>query len=426
MTGDRPSLPHLARAILHTLLDQHEQPGRQQVRRVRLSNKDHPDYFLPHDATPRQEVNAALQTLAHEGMITLRWRKWEDGNWLEGVDLVPEQANALSLLLRRTPRYEREQQLWDVLSEQMPRGEWHTIFLEWLRGQLAAHRSVAPLDLDDPQKNRDLLHLLDALATLEHLTMERTLSTRLFGDSKRLEELRPAILTVLRRHAPGASLYGNDDVALLRAHLLERIPEYIPLAGPLTLHAPATSNTVPGTLLDIRPFARGLALPGSTLREATIAECEAQLLITIENGTSFHEMLSVRPDAFLVVCTWGFASPSLIALLATIRQARPDLPFFHWGDLDPGGLRILHHLRSRLGKVGPLAMDGPTFEAHRPMARPLTKNDHAALTLLQEEEALADCAEVIRTLQEAGKKLEQESVAATDVVRACNADAKSG
>lgn len=453
------TLPPIARDILHALLDQHEQPQRQQVRRIRLTRQHYPAYFTDTNATPRQHTNAALQQLADEGVLRLRWRKWETGNWLNAVDLVTERAKTLYTLLRRTPHHEREQALLTLLNQQTPRGDWHTAFLSWVQEQLSTHRSVAPLDMDDPQKNADLLRLLDALTTLQTLTMERTVSTRLFGNSKRLDALRPAVLTVLRRHtADAATLYGNDDAALLRAYQLERIPEYIPLAGPLVLHTPMpvasavtdvraisgedivsrkgaktqgsdkgpdslyTSPVEQGTtsasaVLDICPFTGGLALPASTLREANIAACDAQALITIENSTSFHEMLATRPASFLVICTLGFASPSLIALLEKIRHARPDLPVLHWGDLDPGGLRILRHLRSRLDRVIPLAMDCQTFDTHCTMAQPLTKNDQAALEQLQDVAELADCASMIARLREAGTKLEQESVAAEDVVR---------
>lgn len=414
----RNSLSPIARAILHALLDQHEQPQRQQVRRVRLTRQHYPAYFSQYDATPRQQTNAALLELAEAGVLQLRWRKWEERNWLEWVDLVAERADMLYPILQRTPHHEREQALRNLLARQSPRGDWHSAVLDWLREQLASHRSVAPFDLGDPQKNADLFKLLDAVATLQTLTMERTLSTRLFGNSKRLEMLRPALLAILRRHAADAEVYGNDDVALLRAYHLERMPLYIPLAGPLILHTPAREHETVCPLLDMSPFVRGLALPGNTLRDARIAACEAKVLITVENGTSFQELLAVRPGAFLVICTGGFASPSLITLLQHIRMVRPDLLLLHWGDLDAGGLRILQHLRMHLDVVLPLMMDMQTFAAHRAMTQPLSRNDRTVLQQLLEAEPLADCHELINGLLEVGQKLEQESIAATDVVRA--------
>src|SRR5512141_217359 len=99
-------LPEPARAVLHTLLDCFEQPGRRQVARVRLSERDHPAYFSPEDAAPRRATHAALEQLAREGALVLRWRRWEEGNWLEAVDLRPEGAGIIYGRLGRAPRAE--------------------------------------------------------------------------------------------------------------------------------------------------------------------------------------------------------------------------------------------------------------------------------------------------------------------------------
>ena len=225
--------PEMARAILHALLDCYEQPDRRNVMRVRLIPRDHPAYFSAEDPAPRHTANQALRRLADAGALRLRWRKWEEGNWLEAVDLVAEQAPALYALLGREPRGEQDQALHRLLDAQRPHPGWHARFLAWVRAQLGAHRSVAPLDRADPQHNADLLRALAALATLREPALERTLSVRLFSDSKRMEKLRGDVLRVLRAHDPEAGAFGDDEWALLRAHNLDRVPEYVPVAGPL-------------------------------------------------------------------------------------------------------------------------------------------------------------------------------------------------
>lgn len=170
--------------MLHALLDRYEQPQRQTVVRVRLNERDHAAYFSAESAAPRAAQHAALHEL-----------------------LLFQPAHA----------------------------DWHAAFLDWARTQLDQHRSVAPLDLDHERWNRDLLRALAALATLNEPTLERTLSVRLFGNSKRLHELWSAIITVLRRHDSTAAAYADDPDALLRSHDLDRVPEHVPLAGPLVL-----------------------------------------------------------------------------------------------------------------------------------------------------------------------------------------------
>jgi len=404
-------VPPIVGAILNTLLDRWEQPERQTVVRVRLTQRDYGAYFSSTDAAPRRAANAMLGQLAQDGVIALHWRKWEEHNWLEAVDLVPHHANAIYTLLRRTPRGEQTTSLAELLQWETVHAPWHADFLQWAQDQLHRHRSVAPLKLDDARWNRDLLRALAAIAGATQPVLERTLSARLFGDSKRLEVLRPALMAVLRRHDPDAASYGDDQWALLQAHHLDRVPEYVPLAGPLVL------ETVDGTQVDLTPFGPSVALPATMLRTTTVVACATTTLATVENLTSFTELAALRPPNVLVVYTGGFASPTIIALLQRIRAFQPALRFHHWGDLDAGGLRILAHLRTHLGVVTPLAMDVQTAHEHQRHAQALTTGDQQALRHLRASPLLGDCLEVIDALLATGVKVEQEVVGAERVVR---------
>jgi hypothetical protein len=405
-----PDLPPLARAILHALLDRLEQPGRRQVARVRLSERDHPDYFSPVDVASRRATNAALAALANEGALVLHWRRWDEGNWLDAVDLPPEGADAVRRLLGRAPRATQEEALRALVAAQAPRPGWHAAFLAWAAAQLDAHRAAPPLDREEPTIAADLLRALAALADLGAPTLERALSVRLFGDSKRFAALRGAVLRVLRRHDPDAPLYGEDEDALLRAHQLDRAPEYVPLAGDLEL-ALASGQSVA-----LAPFRPSLALPAPLLRGARVTNLGARALVTVENLTTFSELCATRPPDVLAVYTGGFASPTVIGLLRAARAAAPGLALFHWGDLDAGGLRILAHLRAQLSDVGVLAMGPATFAAHSAAAQPLTAGDRASLQELRTHPLLADLGLLVEHLLATGLKLEQEAVPATVVI----------
>lgn len=113
-------LPELVRGLLHTLLDRHEQPGRRTVVRVRLNRRDQPTYFSPSEVASRREANAALLRLEASGAVCLRWQKWEEGNWLEAVDLVGTQAGPVYALLGRRPRTAQEEDLAALLVAERP------------------------------------------------------------------------------------------------------------------------------------------------------------------------------------------------------------------------------------------------------------------------------------------------------------------
>jgi hypothetical protein len=410
----RIELGRLTRSILNALLDQYEQPGRRQVVRVRLNEDRHHDYFHAQDFAVRREANEALQRLADRGCLRLYWRKWEEGNWLDKVDLIAEGAETVYRLLGRAPLNEQEASLRRLLAEQAPQAGWHSDFLKWARLRLDNHASVTPLKLSateaDARWNRDLLAALAALAQLCEPALERKFSVRLFGDSKLFEDLRGAVIRTLRRHDPESAVFGDNDGALLRAYRLERAPEYVPIAGPLIMQSDHQT-------LDLTPFVAGVAIPATTLNQVTTHRCDGSAVVTVENSTSFSEFVTAKPASILAIYTGGFASPALIGMLRKIRAGRPELPFFHWGDLDVGGLRILAHLRKSLGEVEPLAMDGAVCDLYLKRSQPLNANEREGLTQLRAESLLLDCVELIDHLLKTDRKLEQEAVEASFCVK---------
>jgi hypothetical protein len=127
------------------------------------------------------------------------------------------------------------------------------------------------------------------------------------------------------------------------------------------------------------------------LRDVTVTAIAARVVITVENATSFCELTLLRRPDVAAIYTGGFASPTAIDLLRAIRAADAGVPFFHWGDMDAGGLRILAHLRMQIGTVAPLGMNPATFAAQQAHSQPLTAEDQLALTRLRRHPALADC-----------------------------------
>lgn len=398
-----PGLAPLTRQILNILLDRFERPKRQTVVRVRL--KEINDYA----SGPRAETHAALTNLASQNLIHLQWVKHEAGNWLEAVDLIPEQATAIYQLLQRAPRAAREHTLRNLLNAQSPQSSWHADFLEWTAKQLDEHRSVAPLDLDDPDSNADFLRALTAVANLRAPVLERALSVQLFSNSKRLETLRGKLITVLRRFDSVETTFIDDDDAILRLHWLERTPEYVPVSGPLVLQSGAME-------MDVGAFTPSVALSALMLRQARVVRVPARHVVTIENATSFSEAVvaqSVPPESLLIF-TGGFSSPTIIQLLQAMRAAQTSLQFWHWGDMDVGGLRIFAHLRSQVDSMQPLGMDSETFESHRAYAQPLSQKERDSLLALASLPLLSDCFGLIDAMLAASQKLEQEAIRPTE------------
>lgn len=404
--------------ILETLLAQAEQPGRKRVTRVRLNAQAYEWYYV---GSRRYSVNEQVQLLEEKGWLCLHWKKFEKGNLLEAIDLVTQQEviRELNALLGRVPFDEIRMRMYQLLDQQETHCGWFDSFVSWARTQLDANRSIAPLNLQDLRESQDLLTALSAIAYLQTPVFERSLSVRLFKNSKRLEELRAGILHVLRMYDPDAARNGDDEWAVLQAHHIKRPSERVPLTGPISLfvqHTLQSDKAESGIYLHLEPGLSSISLPEDVLRFAAITGCPAQAIITVENLTSFSELLIVRPLHVMAIHTGGFASPGLTAFLGKIRIYRPALPFFHWGDVDAGGLRILAHLRRQLGRVIPLGMDIETFKQASLYAQPLTSSDRESLAILLNGAELADCVPVLRFLLKENLKLEQEAISAQGIL----------
>ncbi len=386
--------------ILQQLLNRHEQLDRQRVNRVQIKPTKFAHYFDPKQVDERLQTNAFLVELAQAQAIKLHWQKWEEYNWLEAVDLLDPVA--IYALLKRQPLAEQQQRLRELLSEYLPAVGWFGECLNWLEQQLRQQRSIQPLDLNDPSWNHDLLRTLYGLTQLQTPILERLFSVAWLGQSKRFSELETAILRILRQFAAQATPFGDDDRALLQAFGIEKVPEYVLIAGDLRLELNAR-------VLELGAFQPSLGLPSSMLRQATVLDSTCEKIITIENLTSFHCMILRQPQALLIY-TGGFASPSLSQFLGKLAAALPTRSWYHWGDYDVGGLRILAHLRQQVAQIQLWQADPAIFERVANATQALNPKERQSLAELQQQPLLADCQALIAAMLAQNVKLEQEQL----------------
>ena len=74
--------------------------------------------------------------------------------------------------------------------------------------------------------------------------------------------------------------------------------------------------------------------------------------LSIENFTSFvrHVREVARSERAFVIYSGGFPSRPTLATITRLA-AHAQVPTFHWGDMDAGGVRIFQHLKRHLAKV---------------------------------------------------------------------------
>ena len=391
-------------SLLHLLLDAYERRADPAARAISVSAARLPGYQDERDPAPRLRAHARLVAWEQAGWVRLRWVRGEEGNLLDRVALCADSAAQIYAYLGRTPAGAQREAFAALLARYRPRlGPELAPLLAEMDARLAAGRSVAPFQLADARRNEDLLRALVELASLDVEMPERVFSAQVLGDSKRLAVLRAALLRLLRRARP--ELAGLPDEEAWAALGLMPNPGHIYLHGPLTLR-------VGGAVVEVGAFAPDLGLPVGALSRLEVVALHARYVLTIENRTPYYDYVAALPGEGLVLYLGGFPNRARRLFLQQLAEAAPDIPLYHWGDLDYGGFAILAHLRRTLGcPVRPHRMDRAILAQHAAGGRPLSRADRRHLQRLLHDSALADCHAVIQALLEQGVKLEQEIVA---------------
>ena len=398
------------RVIVNALLDILERREASSIRaiKVKLREIDLPAYFSQQDPEPRMITNQQMQAFAHSRLIQLQWLKGEENHLLESITLphTPRSTpHELYTLINRIPISNQRAQLEELLLADKFRfaeNDWRARALNQILDKLHTGKSPSPFSLSDSDFNSDLLSALLALSSLQAETPHRVFSVHVFNDTKRFDNLRPALIQLARQASPEWKSLTNED--LLRELNLVANPGYIHLSGNWQF------TTIDGEVLSLNGFFPSVGFPAAQIASVRTVAVHADSVLCIENLTSFHEFIRNVPLTIphAVICLMGNPSPAIRRLLRLISD---EIKIYLWSDMDYGGFNILSQLRKQVSAhIEPHLMDIATFEAHAHLSRPLTQSDRRNLKRLTFKPNLKDIHPIIEHLLNRGLKLEQEAI----------------
>ena len=207
----------------------------------------------------------------------------------------------------------------------------------------ARHRQAFGLRPNEADRLQKALALARGLRDRARENDMRQLDFRSFsrsaaGDSKALAATLEAVAALLRAEDTLrlADLSAEEVIAL---HGVERLPAPVLISGPVTLDG------------EHLPAAAYLGLPGDVVDRLSVAGPPTYVL-SIENYTSFirHARERTPEDGGVAVYTAGFPSRATLSVLLKLATATA-VPVYHWGDIDPGGLRIFRMIEMALRQV---------------------------------------------------------------------------
>ena len=170
--------------------------------------------------------------------------------------------------------------------------------------------------------------------------------------TKRFEKIyQSAVLSVLKQYSP---LYeeGMSDEELLTAHGILTYAQTLEFKGAVSYRiddgpAISTAAQIYGTMFNKQTLENAVPISIVGIRQ----------IMTIENKANYEKM-QFRRDTLYIFCHGFFSPPERKFLSRVVELAGTDTEYFHWGDMDYGGIRIFKFLQKNLfPKLKPWKMD---------------------------------------------------------------------
>ncbi len=408
--------------LLGTLLDKYEQSTAFRTgvfsRRILLSiPKENRLQEMLEQPDEKQLFHSILSQLKAQGLVDYSWVKYEQGNLIDKVWLVPEHIDSCYQALGRTPAADLLDTFQHAVSgwlTKLPTESDLAAYLRDVSAYTAAKRKLRAPFSEDMALNENLLKCLVQLETCPN-QMERVFSGRCFGDSKYFEHvLKSKVITILKelqKRAPEAEEDGNDllsDDELLIARGLYRWPEIFEFNGALTF------SMDDGDSIDTAAQKYGAYINSDAVKHlAAVDGSKIQRVIFIENKANYIDFqYRQKQPGNLIVYHGGFYSPMKGLLFAKIYEGCRNAAFYHWSDIDLGGFRLFHRLQSNIvPTVQPMFMDVETLEHHTDSCMKITTAHYLEqLSALLEDAEYAVFHDVIRYMIEHRVRLEQENL----------------
>lgn len=404
--------------ILNLLLDRYERsghclPGKRSNRRVvlSLSRGEYPPYRENDPRTP--EINAAVERLTAERLVTSAWRKGYEGWLLDKVFLNLDSLPQIYTRTGRTSIADTADLLCQLLRQAKAQIQtpWKLRFLDEELSRIEKNLRPSRLLSGAMEQVKGILTVLQY--TEEGPELMRVISVNCFHDSKYLERnLLLSLSSIVRAYDPELANYRTADEELLsQSAALAQLgiltyPEIFEFCGSVQLFFAQST-------LDTSPFPKGFCLQSENLDGLLkIGLDDIHTVLFVENRTNYrHILLRGVPAHQLVILHGGFYSPTrrqLFKLLSSGLTASAKVAF--WGDIDLGGFLMFTRLKQFVfPALEPYRMGLEDYCAYRNSGSARSAAYLASLQKHMEQGAFDPVfTPVARAILEDGRTIEQE------------------
>lgn len=385
--------------------------GRPSRQRPQFTMKKSPfqkDYYDEMDFMKRVWMHDVLQELEREELVSLSWMRFQEGSELEKVYLNVDALEKVYLLAGIEPKHKKMERMRETL-QPLEFHPWEWVRQWWQETDLKlAKRKSGGLDLDDLSGYKDLVKVLSKLPNIDDTgKSKRLLSQELFRDTKHFERnVQKRFLSLLKKYSPIE--FETDEEYLDSVGIVEN-PKNVYVSGWLECQ-------LRGETVSTKGFLGSIGLSAWTVKEMEICSIYCKRIITIENLTSYHQWTQQRAGKQeLVIYTGGFPHRTLQMFLAKLanylKSNCPNMPVYHWGDIDVGGVRIFEFIKTNFfQKTEPILMDASTFMKYKDKALPIDDGYVLKVRVMLESQRFSSWHEVLQLLEQYRLRIEQESI----------------
>lgn len=302
-------------------------------------------------------LKSQVQELEKAGYIDAEWSNM--GADLKKIDfsieIVPK------LCERENVEDPRRRQIRLIQLMEQRKSEVADTFLssyyEEILEKLKIGKRISKIDLED----ESFFFCLEKIVRLNVRIWKRVFSAYVFGKSKTFEEkYEDKVVGLLQKISP---LYeeGMEKHEILEAHGILTYATTMEWKGSLQYELEIAEGK--NVLIDSSDNRYGTILNEQTLEKAEPVSVQGiHRVMIIENKANYEDM-DYDDDTLYIYCHGFFSPKERIFLKKLVCVAAEDMEYYHWGDMDFGGIRIfLYNKKEIFPGLKPYRMDVETFQ----------------------------------------------------------------
>ena len=385
--------------ILGKLLDKYENSANYKSKGTlnrkiyfQFNKKSIGDYYDEYDASKKKKIDISCNQLEDDELIKIHWGKGYNNHNILKLELNEKNINEIYKIFNRKEKKNKEDRVLELLNNYSSREDCLGEFSNFVSKMIKNNKSIKKyIDIDNLIECKDIIRGIEEVLNQKEEIFKRNFSIRVYGDSKRFEYIEGNILKIIHEFSKEWSI---EEYNILKNYT------YVYFKGDIDINM---KNSCIKTL----DFKGGIAISSKDIDEIKEIKIKSKKLITIENLTSFNNYNEDNGAIYL----GGYHNSVRQNLLLKIYESNKEILYYHCGDIDVGGFKILNHLKRKTSiPFIPLNMDIKILRENIQYAKELTSNDKKELEKMVKDDMYREYYDVLSFMLDNNKKLEQEIV----------------